>query len=253
MKAFLYFFLLVLLIAGCSEESSPLTEFYVGTYTDGDSEGIYKYAINESGKLSKIGLAYPGVNPSFLAWANGKKTLLAVQENEQGSITSYRVSPDTLLPINTQPTGGAHPCHVSVSGDGDVLVANYTGGNVALLEVDAGGQISAARHIQNHSGSGSHERQEAPHAHSAWFSPFGDDILSVDLGTNEVWFSQISGDTLAFNAQQKIAMQAEAGPRHLAFHPTKEWIYVLNELNATVQRMEKSTDVCVTTMGKSSS
>lgn len=41
------------------------TPFYVGTYTDGDSEGIYKYELNPDGKLMRIGLVAKTENPSF--------------------------------------------------------------------------------------------------------------------------------------------------------------------------------------------
>lgn len=38
---------------------------------------------------------------------------------------------------------------------------------------------------------------------------------------------------------QKLAMTPGAGPCHLAFHPNKKWIYVLNELDNTITFVEK--------------
>ena len=44
------------------------TSFFVGTYTDTKSEGIYTYALSDSGKIKKIGLAAKTKNPG--AWGN---------------------------------------------------------------------------------------------------------------------------------------------------------------------------------------
>ena len=37
-------------------------------------------------------------------------------------------------------------------------------------------------------------------------------------------------------------MDANAGPRHLTIHPNGKWMYVLNELNATITLVEKNTE-----------
>lgn len=66
----------------------------------------------------------------------------------------------------------------------------------------------------------------------------------MDLGTNELWFSEI--DTaigkIIPSGQGKLSMAEGAGPRHLAFHPTNKWIYVVNELDCTVSLITQSKD-----------
>ena len=66
--------------APMKESKKDTTSFYVGTYTDGESEGIYKYSIDTEGKLEKIGLMAKSDNPSFLAKSNDGNYLLAVNE-----------------------------------------------------------------------------------------------------------------------------------------------------------------------------
>ena len=61
-------------------EASKVHSFYVGTYTDGDSHGIYKYALEKDGSLKKVGLAARSNNPSFLALSANKQFLVAVNE-----------------------------------------------------------------------------------------------------------------------------------------------------------------------------
>lgn len=220
-------------------DSKKVTSFFVGTYTNGESEGIYKYQIDSEGRLLKIGLMAKANNPSFLAKTIDNKTLLAVDETDKngtGFIKSYEVKEDTLLFVSKSKSGGAHPCFITVNDKNQVLVANYSGGNVGYLNIDNQNGLTNLLSIQQHTGKGTTDRQKAPHAHSAWFHPKTNKIISADLGTNELWFSLIdeSKNQLVFSEPKTLKMAEGAGPRHLAFHPNKEWIYVLNELNNTV-------------------
>ena len=222
-----------------TESKSMKQEFYLGTYTDKDSEGIYKYALHEDGKLEKMGLAVKTENPSFLSH-NGKY-LLAVNENTEGSVESYRIEGDSLVFISKQNSGGAHPCFVKLNENGDVIIANYTGGNVSLLKMEEEGMLSQLLDVQQHEGSGPTDRQEAAHAHSAWYVEGTNEVLSVDLGTDEIYISEIDHSTSKLILkEQSIKMEAGAGPRHLSFHPNKKWIYVLNELNGSISRVVRT-------------
>ena len=225
-------------------ENSKTQSFYLGTYTDKDSKGIYKYSIDSVGILKEIGLVAYSNNPSFLALSTDKKYLLAVNEvNEDstGFIESFEIKGDSLEIINKSPSGGANPCFVAINEKGYVLVANYTGGNVGLLKLNNNGELSSLLDLSQHEGKGITERQEAPHAHSAWFDKQDNTkVVAVDLGTNELWFSQIDPNSDKFIPSEKLAMAEGAGPRHLAFHPNKKYVYVLNELDNTISMVQKS-------------
>ena len=220
--------------------------FFVGTYTNGDSQGIYKYNLQKDGKLSRKGLAAISDNPSFLAKSTDSKYLIAVNEisdkDNVGSVESFLIQGDTLKLINKSSSGGAHPCFVTVNEAGYVLTANYTGGNVGLLQLNSQGELTGLLDLQQHSGSNTTERQTGPHAHSTWFTPKNNDVISVDLGTNELWFSKldIEAQKLVPSNPNTLAMEPGAGPRHLAFHPNGNWLYVVNELNGTVTLVEKT-------------
>lgn len=222
--------------------------FYVGTYTKGNSQGIYKYTLKNDGSLKYIGLAAKSDNPSFLAKTSDNKYLIAVNEinskNGLGTVESFLIQGDSLHFINRTSSGGAHPCFVTINKNGFVLVANYTGGNVGLLKVGEKGKLSDLLDVQQHKGKGTLERQKSPHAHSAWFNPVDNHIISVDLGTNELWFSRL--DTLESKLNPSnpntLNMASGAGPRHLVYHPNVKWIYVLNELNGTITLVQKSDD-----------
>ncbi len=233
--------------------------FYVGTYTDKGSKGIYKYELGKNGFLKELALVATTENPSFLAITKDRKTLLTVNEvneNETGFISSYAIEKDSLRFVNRTVSGGAHPCFITVDKKGHVLIANYTGGNIGLLKVDVHGKLSELLSLQQHIGKGTTPRQEAPHAHSTWFHPSKEEIISVDLGTNQLWFSKIDTlNRLHFSSPKTLNMPVGAGPRHLEFHPNNKWIYVLNELNNTVSLVKEegnkyAIDVSISTLPK---
>jgi 6-phosphogluconolactonase len=242
----------LLLIFGCSNhknELSPNQEkiiFYVGTYTDGDSQGIYKYIQHEDGTLDKVGLAVKTENPSFLTKSADGKFIIAVNEisNKEnvGTVSSFAIKGDSLEMIDQSSSGGAHPCFVTINPDRYILTANYTGGNVGLLRLEETGKLSNLLDIQQHTGSSITDRQQGPHAHSAWFKPDDNKVISVDLGTDALWFSTLDTlhQKLVPSEIKTLQMAPGAGPRHLAFHPNKEWIYVLNELDATITPVEQN-------------
>jgi 6-phosphogluconolactonase len=226
--------------------SGPLKHFFVGTYTGKGSEGIYRCGLDtQTGKLSDLSLSTKSANPSFLALTKDGNYLLAVNEvidskgNAMGYIESFAVSTsgDQLTPVNKVSSSGAHPCYVSVNAGGFVLAANYTGGSVALFKLDQKGRLSQALDVQQHYGNGPNkERQEGPHVHSAFFEPGTDRIFVADLGTDGVSVYQLdkNNSKLVPASNPEIRLNPGSGPRHLAFHPKKNFLYIANELGSTV-------------------
>lgn len=218
-----------------SEATNSMT-FYVGTYTDGDSEGIYKYELSGDGKLSKVGLVAKTSNPSYLSFNKDKSILLAVNENDSGTVQSFSIKNDSLNLLSESPSGGAHPCQIAINEDGFVLASNYSSGNVGLLQLDGQGKLSELLDLDQHSGKGSTDRQKGPHAHFSAFLPKDNKIIEVDLGTNQLWFATLdaSAKKLVPATPRTLDMPEGTGPRHLAFHPNKPLMYVLDELSSSI-------------------
>jgi 6-phosphogluconolactonase len=221
---------------------------YVGTYTTpGRREGIYLVRMNrQSGKLRRVGALDAGENPSFLAIHPNGRVLYAVNEVDKykgkasGAVSAFAIARDTgaLTRRNEQPSEGAAPCFVSVDRSGRVvLVANYNGGSVALLPIEADGSLAPAASVVPHTGTGPNaERQEAPHAHSIITDPSNHFVLSADLGADRVFVYRLDldGKSLRHVDGGDAVMHPAAGPRHLAFHPTLPLVFVSNELDSTV-------------------
>jgi 6-phosphogluconolactonase len=180
-----------ILMTGCKSVQKENYSFYVGTYTQKDSKGIYKYEISSEGELTKIGLAVETINPTFLVKSKDTKILFAVgetNENGTGFVKSFKIENDSLQLISKEKSGGAGPCFVALNDQNYIVTANYGGGSVGLLKADASGKLSSLLNVQQHIGKGTTSRQEGPHAHSAWFHPTKKELIAVDLGTNQLVF-----------------------------------------------------------------
>ncbi|MBT2508170.1 lactonase family protein [Streptomyces sp. ISL-98] len=214
---------------------------YLGTYTTqpGGGTGIGLAAYRpRSGELASTGVL-PGVsNPSFLALSPDRRTLYAVDERARGAVTAVRVGqagPPEVLG-ESRGTGGADPCHLSVHPGGRfLLTANYTGGSVCVHPIGRGGVLGEASDVVQHTGSGPDPaRQEGPHAHMVVSDPGGRYVLAVDLGTDSVHTYRLDPRTGRLHERARAAMKPGAGPRHLAFHPSGSYAYVVNELDSTI-------------------
>ncbi len=222
---------------------------FVGTYTQGDghAKGIYAYRYDAStGKTSSPELAVETTNPSWVALAPNGRFLYAVNElgnyggPNSGGLSAFAVDQATgrLTFLNEVATRGADPCYVSVDHTGRyVLVANYTGGSIAVFPILADGKLGAATAFVQHTGHGTNpERQEGPHAHSIMPTPDNRFAIVNDLGLDEllVYRFDSANGTLTPNAPPFAKLEAGAGPRHFALAPNKKFAYVINEMGKTV-------------------
>lgn len=220
---------------------------YVGTYTTGKSVGIYLYRLDlGDGSLKLAGTTEGVVNPSYLTIDRARRRLFAVNEVDDfqgaksGAVSAFNIDPKSgaLRLVNQRRSMGGSPCFIDVSESGSfVLVANYGGGNVAVLPVSKEGSLGEAVHVEQFKGSGpNRERQEAPHAHCVLLDHANEYAYACDLGTDRVMAYRFDRRTgkLTPNAPPSVSMKPGAGPRHLALHPQGRAAYVLNELDATV-------------------
>jgi 6-phosphogluconolactonase len=218
---------------------------YVGTYTSGKSEGIYVYKFDlSSGELRHFATAKGIVNPSFLAVDPQRQHLYAVNEIEEfagkpgGALTAFSIDVRTgnLQFLNQQPSLGSDPCHLVVDKSGRfVLVANYGGGNAAVLPLHEGSLGPPVDMVQHGGSSVNPERQKGPHAHHVVLDKANRHAFVVDLGLDKIMiyrFDSRSGK-LTPNSAPWVKLKPGAGPRHFTFHPNARWAYVINELDST--------------------
>lgn len=244
-------------LSGCGgkdSSSSIVTEawVFIGTYTGGDSEGIYLSKMNlETGELSEPSLVAETDNPSFLAIHPDQDFLYAVNEsddfggNSSGAVSAFVLDPTTgaLIFLNQQASQGAHPCHIIVDASGKhVLVANYTGGSVISLPLLADGSLSEnATFIQHEGSSVNAARQSSPHAHSINLDSTNSRAFVADLGLDKVLIYDFDAESGALTDPVAGELAPGSGPRHFAMHPSEEYAYVINELLSTVTAFKYDT------------
>ena len=97
--------------------------------------------------------------------------------------------PARLTFLNSQPSRGAHPCHLAVDRAGThLLVANYTGGTLAVLPLASDGSLGSPSQVVRHKGSSVNtERQSSPHAHSIDLDAGNGFAISSDLGADRLF------------------------------------------------------------------
>jgi len=220
---------------------------YFGTYTGKGSKGIYACRFRPStGKLTPVELAAETVNPSFLAIDPQRRFLFAANEigdyqnAKSGSVSSFAIDRRSgkLSALNTVASRGADPCHLTVDKAGKhVLVANYTGGSVAVLPIKPDGALGESSDFVQHLGSSVNpERQKEPHAHDVVLTPDNRFAVVADLGLDKllVYRYDLENGKLASNDPPFGRVKPGSGPRHFALHPNGRWAYVISEIGNTI-------------------
>ncbi len=233
--------------------SSPLV--YIGTYTrkeghvDGKAEGIYIMEMDtKTGKLTGLDTIINSINPSYLTVHPNGKYLYAVNELADGTdayvgtVSAYQLDKNgryekALNVVNAQ---GDAPCHVSVDATGKyVLVASYMG-TIAAFPIQADGSLAEASSMVKHElANPPGGRQDGAHAHYITSAIDDKSVFVTDLGKDQVIHYQLVNGVLKEVGLTNITKGA--GPRHMAFHPTHKNVYVLGELNRSIEVFKYTT------------
>ncbi|HLG51623.1 MAG TPA: lactonase family protein [Chloroflexota bacterium] len=226
---------------------------FVGTFTAlpphprGRAQGIDVFQLDLStGTLLRVRTVMGVPNPSFLALHPSRRFLYAVNavpeidDHDGGALSAFAIdwSAGDLIFLNRQSTRGAGPCHVSVDQSGQfAFAANYGGGSVAVFPIRDDGRLDPASDFIQHTGASvDPERQRGPHAHSINLTPDGRFALVADLGIDRLLVYRIDRERgrLIPNDPPFISVSPGSGPRHLDFHPTGLYLYLINEIGSTV-------------------
>lgn len=238
-------------LVGAHAGSLPVTAgftglVFVGCYTEpsrgGRGSGISVYRVREpGGGWDLVHVARGEVNPSFLAIDQPGRCLYAVHGGGSELVSSHRIDAvsGSLTLLNRQSTGGVNPVHLALDPTGRwLVVANYTGGSVAVLPVEPGGALGPRTDLVTMAGTpGPHRAEQATaHPHHCPFDPSGRYVIVPDKGLDRVNVFRLDATTGKLAATQPgfVATRSGAGPRHAAFHPTLPMAYIVNELDNTV-------------------
>jgi 6-phosphogluconolactonase (cycloisomerase 2 family) len=191
-------------------------------------------ADEHSGALTLAGTV-PGVpDASFLTYSLNRRILYAANElTPHGTVTALDLG-DPAHPevLNTRPSGGAGPTHLSVHTSGRyLLTANHGGGSVAVHPIEPDGRLCDPTDVVRHQDI---EPGSEPHAHQVLTDPSGRWVLAVDLGTDSVQVYRLDLATGRLRLRERLRLPDGTGPRHLAFHSHGRFAYLLGELRPEI-------------------
>jgi 6-phosphogluconolactonase len=185
----------------------------VGTFPQDGSRGVYAADFNdETGEITRVRVAAETKDAGFLV---EHPTMPVIYACGGKGIAAFALGKDCALQALA-------------------AIANYGDGSVSTFLLDQDGKPAFSA-VVRHSGKSVHpERQTGPHAHGVYFS--GDTLFVPDLGLDKIMAYAVDHATGAISpaAPPFTATAPGAGPRHLSFHPSRPWVYGVNELNNTV-------------------
>lgn len=198
----------------------------------GYHNSVSTWRVNPDGSaVTAVAESDGGHNPSYMALHKESGVALAVNESADGTVTSFKfdAAAGTLAKVSIVTAKGDDPCHVLIHPTGRwAFISNYSSGTLTTLAIGADGKL--AEHDSFSPGKNVHQAQ---------MDATGTRLFVPCLGSDHVAqfdFDVATGKLTPNATAAAAALPAGAGPRHLAWHPSRQWAYVINELNSTMTR-----------------
>ena len=219
-------------LAGAGVRAADETCF---VYISGYNNLVTCFEFNPmTGEMKQLSQSDCGKNPTYLSIHPSRKFIYAANEIAPGKITSYSIDPKDgkLTLLNEASAGGGGPCHILVHPDGKwVFTGNYGSGHIGVAPINLDGTV----------GTPLEPVLGGKNAHQISIDPSGKFVFVPFLGSNHVnqyLFDEATGKLTPNDPPFATASVDQAGPRHIAFHPSGRFAYVINEKNCTIDSFE---------------
>jgi len=207
--------------------------FYIISNNTGVEKPIYLCSLNSNSGEISITEHYDGtMGGDYLALSPDNKHLLATTKSNdltKAGIIQYDVTNDGRLEMMDKKlkTASDLPCHVSFTPDMQyALSANYGDDEISLYSFENKRITSEIDHIV---------KPDQSKGHFIQTDPSGSYVFAVFLGLNKVFSYTIESSKFQENENQAFfSLPAGSGPRHMVFHPNKDFAYIVNETNSSV-------------------
>ncbi len=219
--------------------TNPL--IYIANSKDGNSYGITVAELDKTeGTLNIVQEVTEITECHYLNPHPNGKFLAATTTDNDYEVVMFAVDEHTgkLSLINRKPAMGTSPAYVYVEDTGrNVLMVNYATteglGNIRVYPINEKGELQEVTEIIKHSGGSVHpDRQQESHPHMIVTTPDNRFAVVPDLGTDKVYLYTLDTEEGKLSAFKALDLHAGAGPRHVAFHPRLQLMYVITELDS---------------------
>jgi 6-phosphogluconolactonase len=220
-----------ILTAGVLMSSADAASFvYVGS---SDSQDITVLELKSNGDLAPVdttavpGPAKPGGSLP-MAVSPDKKRLYVGLRNEPYSVVTFTIDRKTgkLTLVGPGPLVDSM-AYISTDHTGKFLLsASYGGNKVTVNPIGPNGVVLEATQTI----------ATEPNAHCIVADPTNHYVLHTSLGGDLVYQEKFDAKTgkLTPNDPPSISVKAKAGARHLVFSPNRKFVYLVDELDASI-------------------
>jgi 6-phosphogluconolactonase len=185
-------------------------------------------------------------NPHYLALDRTQRYLYSAH-GDSSEVCSYARDAESgkLTPLNKQATGGDNSSTVMTDPSNRyAVIANGPG--VAVFPINADGSLAPRCDLVIPTGEPGPWRREqhGPHPHQASFDLTGRFVVVPDKGLDKIHVFRFDADNGKLVCCDPPFVKARYGaiPRHVTFHPTRPFAYVVNEMDSTVNAYHWDTE-----------
>lgn len=195
-----------------------------------DSGDIHTLAMAPDGQLTSLHTLELGGNLMPMAQSPCGRWLYVARRSEPMAVITLAIDPTSgqLRKLGETPLPGSM-AYLSTDATGRTLfAASYPSDLLSVSPIDASGLVGTVQQVI----------PTGRHAHCIVATPSNRHVLATSLGGGQVLQFHFNADTGELTPNDPPAWNARegAGPRHLCFHPNGRWVYLLNELDASVDR-----------------
>ena len=211
-------------------------ELLLGTYTRGESEGVYQVELNQAEKkLENLSLIAKVGSPTYLAKNDQEDILYAIvnEEGEGGILSLVKDADGNIRRQEVLVSEGPSPAYIAYDEKREfIYTSNYHKGELAVYSSDDAGNLEKLDSVL-HSGSSVHENQTSSHVHYSDLTPDEKYLAVCDLGTDELYTYEVD-EQGQLTEIARLKVKAGSGPRHLTFHPNGKIAYLFAELSSEI-------------------
>lgn len=200
-----------------------MTHVYVSNADSGDIAVLHLQA---DGQLRLQSQTLVGGNLMPMALSPDGRRLYAVRRSEPMAVVTLAIEAATRdLTVLAQAPLPASMAYVSTDRTGRIVfAASYQGAQLSVSPVAADGTVGAVQQVL----------PTGPNAHAVLASPCNRFVLATSLGGGVLMVLAFNATTGLLTPYTQWEARAGAGPRHCRFDPAGRFVYLLNELDGTL-------------------
>ena len=198
-------------------------------------KGIHVFSFDTVNKmLTPIGVFGEHLSQSIIA-IRGDLLFCVSERRDSGFVFSYRIAPDgSLSQLDRLKSSGLTLSYVTLDPVGPyAFVSSMVNATLDVIRYDENGRMEITDTVR-HMGHSVTPRQNKSILHGVFTEPDGDFIAAMNLGADEIVTHRLDRISGRLEFIGCIPIDPGRGPRHMVFHPSRKYAYVLAGMGSRV-------------------